>query len=266
MGFRKFKVVVAAGIAFAIPTGSLVYLIARNNINETQINKIKEKYGDTYDYYLKTDEGRPLKLKIKNNVLPVILNYGFDDETIKIAEHALSKLDNILDYTTVKLYENGNMPDNYKYIAINIEDLGYGTSSTSAGEAHLTYNKKTGYIDYPVTVSIDKKFTDCYWTLEEGEKVEESVFSSILQHEIGHCFGLKDLYKGNSSTYSQSVMSGTLGLGTKDYSELDAHNLKHIYDIDDKEYDVTVSYPESMVFINQEDKNKQVIEEDEMTL
>lgn len=268
---KKFKVLLEIGGAVAaVPLliGGISYGIIKvsDNIKTSNVEKYKQIYGDTYDYYHKTDGGVPLTLPIKDNMISVVLD-SFSDEAKENARYAISKLDDVLKTQEFTIYDNGEMPNHKNYIHVKIvDDVDYKTSDgkfTGIGEAEIKFDQKTGKIKYPVEISIEKKYVDWYnYVPGKSDSPKTSVFSTILQHELGHAFGLCDRYL--RSDIGDTIMYAVQSDKAQDYTKTDYHNLRYVYD---KEYDVEVKLPNKMQvtlytqenqFINPEESEREM--------
>lgn len=268
---KKFKVMLeiggfAAFVALAVGgTGYAVYNIVSDNY-ANNYEKYKEIYGDTFLYYNKTNSGIPLTLPIKDNMISVVLD-SFSDEAKENARYAISKLDDVLKTQEFTIYDNGEMPNHKNYIHVKIvDDVDYKTSDgkfTGIGEAEIKFDQKTGKIKYPVEISIEKKYVDWYnYVPGKSDSPKTSVFSTILQHELGHAFGLCDRYL--RSDIGDTIMYAVQSDKAQDYTKTDYHNLRYVYD---KEYDVEVNLPNKMQvtlytqenqFINHEESEREM--------
>lgn len=247
---KKFKVLLEIGGAVAaVPLliGGISYGIIKvsDNIKTANVEKYKQIYGDTYDYYHKTDSGVPLTLPIKDNMVSIVLD-SFSNEAKENAKYAISKLDDALKTQEFTIYDNGEMPNNKNYIHVKIvSDVDYKTADgklTAIGEASTRFDKKTGKIKYPVEIAIEKKYVDWYnYVPGHSDSPKNSVFSTILQHELGHAFGLCDRYQ--RTDFGDTIMYAVQNEKVQDYTERDYHNLRYIYD---KEYEVEVNLPNKM--------------------
>src|SRR5574344_2194132 len=135
-----FTLSVSGGL-FAVPFAEYIG-------NMIKQSNIKQEYGDTYDYYLKTKNGIPLKMPIKNNLLNIAFDNTFDE---------IKKLDVAMGSVDVKLVSqsdaNGSAQINLKIVDGINESNSYGKI---VGRASLIYNEKTAQINYPVDILIDK--------------------------------------------------------------------------------------------------------------
>lgn len=259
----KILIEIGGGIAFFAFAGGATVGISSLIINaeSNTAEKYKEMFGDTYEYYSKTNSGIPLTLPIKDNMISVVLD-SFNDEAKENAKYAISKLDDVLKTQEFTIYDNGEMPNNKNYIHVKIvNDVDYKTSDGSLqaiGEAAIKFDQKTGKIKYPVQINIEKKYIDCYnYVPGKSDSPKTSVFSTILQHELGHAFGLCDRYY--KSDYGDTIMYAVQSEKAQDYKERDYHNLRYVYD---KEYDVEVKLPNKMQVTMYTQQN-QIIENEE---
>ena len=227
----------AAGFGIGVASPALII----KAVQSSKAEKGKKEYGDVYEYYMKTSYGAPLKLPIKNNVLPIVLD-SFGEEAKTNAKYAISKLDNILDSKEIIIYDNEKNLKDKNYIKVSlVEDLKSETDTTysgTAGKIHFDFNDITGIMKYPIIIEIDDKYVSEYNTFREKNTPEKSVFSKILQHELGHAFGLCDRYE--KTDYDDTIMYYASHSKTQDYTERDIKNLKRIYD---SEYHVTIDEP-----------------------
>ena len=167
--------------------------------------------GDTYKYMKTNSRGRPITLDIKDNCLAVMFNNSFNEEAKKNAKYALEELDQILPSTKIDIYKDGNRPDNKHYISIELVDS-IKEHADAAGVCKYSYNSRSAKISYPIQVQIEQKFVDVYYfdaskkTAEELVTPSNPMFTHIVQHEVMHAFGFKDLYKYDEG-FNDSVMA-----------------------------------------------------------
>ena len=230
--------------AVILSTGCSAKDLFKSANSKSEIQQVMDEYGDTYDYYLKTEKGVPLKLPIKNDIIPIILD-SFSDEAKENAKYAISKMDDILVSKEFKVYDDGSKPFGLKYIKVSLVDYlesEYGRFVEGpAARTYLRYNSGTGKIYYPIEIKMQSKFIKKYGDFFDPKTPENSYFATVLQHELGHCLGLCDKYGKEDS--GQTLMYYHKAGDVKGYTDLDIHNLRHIYD---KEYDITVTKPTEM--------------------
>ena len=236
-------------------------------VNAIRNKNYKEEYKDVYDYYLHTSTGAPLKLPIYNNNISVIFN-GFSDEAKENARHAISKIDDVLKTQSFTIYDN-DKPNHNNYIKVdivnNVTTASDNNYHSAVAQTTLNYNDNNGTIIYPIHIEIEQSFVNKYdnsW-YGTGKSPEKSQFSSILQHEIGHALGLKDIY--SNDMYEKSVMFWTINGNTQNYTDLDTHNLRYIYDRGNDVYEVSVTTPDAMQLLSYYPQNK-IEEDDELSM
>lgn len=230
----------------------------------------KDKLGSAYDYFLHTESGASLKLEMPDNSLTFVLGNNIKGKCKENIDYALSQIKDILPNKEIKVYYKDNAPKTKKFISI-----GFAAGLVNAeevGGVNLEYNKKTGYINYPLYINILHKYKDAYYDEKFGEIPSNSAVSTILQHEIGHVLGLKDLrYKDKEVPLKDhminSVMASNLYDGTTEFSSVDKFNLQKMYypegAVEAIQYQV--SYPKTITITNL-DKQKDKYKQDEVTL
>lgn len=247
---NPFLITVTLGIPVGIAAGYGAIKLM-DYIDDQQIANIKKELGDTYDYLKTNKKGRPIKLDIKDNCLAVILNQSFSEEAKKNACYALNELDEILPNTKINIYKDGNRPENDNYISIDVVDAIKGNES-AIGECTISYKEKSATVIYPVKIEIEKDYMDQYFmddlskTNEELKVPSNSAFTHIVQHEVMHAFGFRDLYK-NDKGFNDSVMAYAITYGTKTYSDLDKYHLQYLYEDKNATYKVTATLPNQML-------------------
>ena len=139
------------------------------------------------------------------------------------------------------IYDNGSKPNDKNYIRVSlVQELTSSSDSAvrdTIGATHIDFDFK-GQIKYPVEIEIENKFVSEYNNLLNKRETEKSAFSTILQHELGHAFGLCDRY--NKSDYGDTIMYYSRTFTTQNYTDRDIYNLRYVYD---DEYRVSVSQP-----------------------
>lgn len=266
-------------LTLAFPIGVVGGMTATYGIIHAYENGIKnqlvERLGDSYKYCLTTTGGIPITFDMAGDTLQVVFDENFNDEAKKNATFALQHLDDILIDKEVKIYQNGDMPHSNKYISLKVVDEGK-LGSSSVGLTQINFNDNTGKLTYPISIEIDEHYVDSYYYEANGEVPSNSVFATIVQHEVGHALGLRDLYYYEEDIQKQeygkidSVMASTLLYGTTLYSKVDETNLQKLYCSDALSEPITynVSYPTQMVVksVSKNAISKHQNQEDEMTL
>ena len=246
-------------ILMGLPLACVGSMLATMGIVEVRRNNVSD-FGENTKYFLKNGNGKPLRLDLSSGTLAVVMDNAFTPEAKQYTADAIKKLDNILPNTTVKLYSQQDYDGNFKYIYLNLVEQDIINNGSSAGITHLTYNANTAVIDYPINISIDKKYLDFF----VADSNHESVFSTIVQHELGHALGLKDLTLADTFAVTESgdinsIMAGNLGVGTINYSSQDAQNLNVAYgSVANKNlFDVryVATYPKQVIYTFVSDKH-----------
>ena len=192
-------------------------------IDHFQIDSIRtserEKYKEVLPFLLTTDYDIPLKAQVKQ---PITVNLELDGEDRKQAIKAIQELDDISTKLNYKILETNNTSI---YADINISTADNLTDSmNAAGYTQYSYNNRTGYINYPITIQIDTSIKDIY----DGQGI--SVVDYVVKHEMMHTLGFCDLY--DNTYFNKSIMWYSIASGkdVNTYTELDKMNIKKMYD------------------------------------
>ena len=241
---KAFKLLLTVGIPLAA-VGTPIAVVAVMKSNESAVvESIKNLYGDRYKYFLKTDSGKPLKFDILDHKLDVVFDKGFNEEAKRNARYALNNLDEILTNTDVKIYDDGNLPNHKNYIYLKLVDQNSLDGGKAAGVTHLDFNQTSAKISYPVNIELDRHYVDGYWSPFEDEVPTNSMFTTVVQHEVGHALGLVDLYEKDIA--KNSVMASKLGYGTTNYSDIDKENLQFVYCGENEAVSYKATYPQEV--------------------
>ena len=246
---KIFRMLLTIGIPLAVIGTPIAVVAHMKSENNAVVQSIENMYGDRYKYFLKTKSGKPLKLDIYDHTLSVVFDKGFSEEAKRNAKFALEGLDEILTDTEVKIYEDGNKPNHKNYIYLNLVEQDALHDGHSAGVTHVAFNEYSAKITYPVNIDLDQHYVDGYWSVLDGEVPSNSLFATVVQHEVGHALGLADLY--DYTTASNSVMASELGHGTEFYSDVDKDNLQFVYCNDGSVVSYTATYPEEVELYDQ---------------
>lgn len=213
--FIKLTLVVGLGFSSGI--------LGVKAIDHFQINSIRtserEKYKEVLPFLLTTDYDIPLKAQVKQ---PITVNLELDGEDRKQAIKAIQDLDAISTKLNYKILETNNTSI---YADINISTSNTLTDSTNAvGYTQYTYNNRTGYINYPITIQIDSSIKNVY------DNTGVSLVDYVVKHEMMHTLGFCDLY--DNTYFNKTIMWYSIDSGkdVNTYTELDKMNIKKMYD------------------------------------
>ena len=80
-------------------------------------------------------------------------------------------------------------------------------------------------INFPINIQIENYFAEGYW----DQNQTKSVLTTIVQHELMHTLGFKDLYKYEDQ--KRSIMYYEVGVGTPmTYTQEDINKIQYCYD------------------------------------
>ncbi len=206
------------------------------------------------DDFLKSDRGDILRLPIDENPIPVVLG-EMDEQTKEYIVDGINALDEISENINYTIYDYSDFdkPSDLKYISFNMIDEIYSENNDPAGRTYIRWNENTAEIQYPICIELENYYAEGYW----DEEYTQSVLTTIVEHELMHTLGFKDLYKDEDR--SRSIMYYQLGpLTQRTFTEEDIEKIQYCYD--GKEV-ATTSHPNQIIFANYTDcldKNKKI--------
>ena len=170
-----------------------------------------------------SEQGVPLTLPLGKDPITVKINNLSAEDRKKVIS-AINKLDNISENINFNIAEDTNIK-----VTAQINIYGNHTDQSvftkkdhTMGCAKYTYNNYTGEIEYPINIYIQP--------MENYNCVTDYTLEYIAMHELGHAFGLTDLY--NKKYENQSVMYHeiTNNINLENYSEQDIAVIQQLYD------------------------------------
>ncbi|MCQ2564242.1 MAG: hypothetical protein MJ152_00015 [Clostridia bacterium] len=176
------------------------------------------------DYFMQTSGGIPLRTTIHDKNIDIVVPSSVGESTQQRIIKGINNFENLCDALNYNIcFENEYTAKNKNRIEFKIvEDI----SGTAAGHTKLSADGTTGEIIYPIHIEIEKRFDDMSW--KDG--TDDRVLSAIVEHELGHTLGLKDLE--DPSFISKSIMYGELSIkkSAHTYTKHDVQLIKYCYD------------------------------------
>ncbi len=222
---------VAVSFILGVPAGMIGAIAVKTAINNNTKKIEREKYKDVLPFLMETENGVPLKAKVKDQI---VVNVNMTGEERKQAIKAINDLDSISNTLNYKILDTDNSSI---YADINISvDKNLQEAKEAFGNTNFTYKKDTGYLIYPLNITIDDSIVNYY------SSNGVSLVDYVVKHEMMHTLGFKDMY--DEQYLNKTIMWHSVdnGLELDDFSELDKNNIKSMYDND---Y-ISVARPENM--------------------
>lgn len=209
--FKKYNLIMGVTLASAIAiplAAGAIQLDFTNGVSEAD----KERFGKYINDFLTTKSGKPLRLDISEAI-----SVSIDSSEASVREDitkGIRALSNVCPNIRYTIYNNNNNFVPLSNINFIIEDL----SGSKAGNTSLNYNAFNAEIQFPITISIDSKFTDAIWGDSKG-----SVLTTIVEHELMHTLGFSD-----TSKYG-TIMHGSLDMALQTYTSADKEKINYVY-------------------------------------
>lgn len=222
---------IAVSFILGVPAGILGSIAITTTVNNKVRKVEREKYKDVLPFLLETENGVPIKAKVKD---PIVVNVDMTGEERKQAIKAIHDLDSISNTLNYKIIDTDNSSI---YADINISvDKNLQEAKEALGNINFTYKKDTGYLIYPLNITIDDSIVNYY------SSNGVSLVDYVVKHEMMHTLGFKDIY--DEQYFNKTIMWHSVdnGMELDDFSELDKNNIKSMYDND---Y-ISVARPENM--------------------
>lgn len=219
---KKFRnLFIAISFLIGFPVGEIAAIAINTAINNETKRVEREKYKDVLPFLLETENGVPIKAKVKD---PIVVKVDMTGEERKQAIKAINDLDSISNTLNYKILDTDN---NSIYADINISvDKNLQEAKEAFGNTNFTYKKDTGYLIYPLNITIDDSIVNYY------SSNGVSLVDYVVKHEMMHTLGFKDIY--DEQYFNKTVMWHSVddGMELDNFSELDKKNIKSMYDND----------------------------------
>lgn len=223
----KYKIVLSLSLASMILSPYITYKAIEHS-NTQGLHADQERFGEYIDDFKKNSFGRPLRLPVDKNPIAVVVD-AETEQTKQYIIDGINALDEISTNINYTIYDSKDfaIPSNLNYINIKmVEEIVHETANDyTAGIATYTYDNKTAVINFPINIQIKNYFAEGYW----DQNQTKSVLTTIVQHELMHTLGFKDLYKPEDQT--RSIMYYEVGVGTPmTYTQEDINKIQYCYD------------------------------------
>lgn len=215
------------GISVSVATSIKINMAENNKIRQTE----REKYRDLLPFLMETQDGVPIKAKVKN---PILISINLTGEERKQVIKAIQDLDKISNTLNYKILDNER---NSIYADINISvDTNLLNSKGAFENTSIEYNTRTGYLKYPMNITIDDTVANYY------SSNGVSLVEYVIKHEMMHTLGFKDIY--DKQYFDKTIMWHSIDneMNLDNFSSLDVKNIKTMYD----QNQITVTKPENM--------------------
>lgn len=212
---------IALSFLIGVPVGGIAAIAINTAINNKTRQVEREKYRDILPFLMESKDGIPIKAKVKD---PIVVKIDLTGEEREQAIKAIRDLDNISNTLNYKVLDNES---NSIYADINISvDANLQESKGAFGNTTITYNEGTGYLKYPMNITIDDTVANYY------SSNGVSLVDYVVKHEMMHTLGFKDIH--DEQYFNKTVMWHSVdgGMELDNFSELDKKNIKSMYDND----------------------------------
>ena len=222
----KYKILLSIRLSSIVLTPFITYKSIEYS-NSQGLYADQQCFGEYIDDFKTNSFGRPLRLPLDENPIAVVID-AENDQTKQYIIDGINALDEISTNINYTIFDSKDFEfsRNVNYINIKmVDEITNTKSGDTAGIASYTYNNNTALIDYPINIQIEKYFAEGYWDLYQTK----SVLTTIVQHELMHTLGFKDLYKPEDIT--RSIMYYQVGIGTPiTFTQEDINKIQYCYD------------------------------------
>lgn len=221
-------------------------------------NADRELFGEFIDDFNTTPKGKPLRLPLQKNPIPVVIE-ELDDKTKNNIIEGVNALDNISEKINYDIYSENEFNRNKNNLHIYIEVIDKfeedDKDCVTAGVAMIKASALTAKIQYPIVIQIsDRVVSQPY-----GEEEKKALLTSIVKHELMHTLGFRDLYKEEDK--HRSIMYYLKDYDTVlDYTKEDIKKIQYVYD---RKFDVSVERPDTILCYKAEHEKAK---EEELTM
>lgn len=231
---KGLNIFITLSVLFGVPMTIVGAMAIDNAVERCNLASEKEKYKDVLPYLLTTQNGMPLKAKVDK---PITVGINMSEAEREQAVKAINDIQDISNTINYKILDTGETGV-YADINLSIEP-NMAEQSHAFGRANLTYDTKTGYINYPITITID----DSIINYKSTQGV--NLVNYVVKHEMMHTLGFRDMK--DEQYYNKTVMWYAVqdGMELDDFSTLDKNNIKSMYD----NKTITVQRPNNISFV-----------------
>lgn len=206
--FTKYRLVLGITASALIVSGGAIQL--QMNYNSSLNKADREKFGEYINDFNTTNTGKPIRL---NTDKPITIS--IDSENSQVRQNIIDGINNLSSICPNIQYEiYNNDTTALSNINFRIEKL----SSTLAGHVQYSYNSYSAEITFPITISVDEKYIDAIWPNSNN-----SVMTTIVEHELMHTLGFND------STETNSIMYKSLNENLQTYTSFDKTRINYVY-------------------------------------
>lgn len=228
----KFNIHLAISIAVGLPIG-FVYgsTVLAEEVQKKRAESECEKYSEVLPYLMTREYGMPLKAKVNKDIK---IELNLTEEEAKHAISAINELDDIsknINYTILDGKNTSIKADIYMYSVENFQN-----SARTLGLTSFTYNESTGYINYPIEITLNKK------CLKYKSENGVNLLNYVVKHEMMHTLGFADLY--DAQYLDKSIMWYNTGADIDNFTDLDRYNIQKMYD----DGEITIQKPSNSLF------------------
>lgn len=161
----------------------------KNNMDIEKWTEYDENViGEYMPYFGITEKGLAEKLILDDNPIPIVLG-SMSEQSRQYVVDGINALDIVSDKINYTIYDAKDFEkkNGVRYICIEMCD---SIADHLGGRTSYKIDNYSGEILMPIKIQIDKMYEDAYF----DESYTQSVLTTIVQHELLHTLGFKDIY------------------------------------------------------------------------